>query len=145
MEERLPGGGQSAGDPSCSLCRRILKRKSARPCLSEAPGLISWALQLLGTASHGQSEHPASGVEMLYGHMPSGAMAAGTAGCMSWTLNPWWAVLSSLRASSRLSALRLLLQPAEMQRQQLCNGGLESCSQRACAPLCSWEDLPTQG
>lgn len=89
VEERLPGGGQSAGDPSCSSCHRILKRKSARPCLSEAPGLISWALQLLGTASHGQSEHPGSGAEVLYGHMPSGAMAAGAAGCVSWTLNPW--------------------------------------------------------
>ena len=33
-----------------------------KPCLSEAPRLISWALQLLGTASHGQSEH---GVKVL--------------------------------------------------------------------------------
>lgn len=79
--------------------------RTRRPRLGEAPGLISWALQLLSTASRRQSEHPGSGVEVLSGHMPSWAVAAGTGGCVSWTLNPWQAVLSSVCAASRLSTL----------------------------------------
>ena len=88
-------------------CEALVRTR--RPRLGEAPGLISWVLQLLSTASHGQSEHPGSAVEVLSGHMPSYSVAASTGGCVSWTLNLWQAVPSSLCAPSRLSTLNNLL------------------------------------